>query len=135
LGSEVSLSVHSGLSELLLFSLGGNCIAFQLQLCLVSSSYSKVGQFSSDYFSLSHRSLPGSTTCLPLGGWLVTLHCSQPLCFSLPLLSATSYFGRLTSYPVPAVSLYASSNLCWVFVSPLEGWIFVPPPLSAFIAL
>jgi hypothetical protein len=48
LGPEVTLPVHERYSGLL-FSPCGTCIALQLQLCLVGSSPSKVGQLSFEY--------------------------------------------------------------------------------------
>jgi hypothetical protein len=70
--SKVRLPASAGWSKLL-FSSGSSCIALQLQLCLVSSSLSKVEQFSFECCTLSQRSAMGSTTCPALGGWPVTL--------------------------------------------------------------
>jgi hypothetical protein len=92
-------------SELLLFSPGGRCIALQLQLCLVSSSPTKVGQFSFECCPLSHF---GSTTC-PL--W------------------------QVACLPTPALRLCACPDLWWVLVAPVEGWLVTPLLLSAFAAL
>jgi hypothetical protein len=108
---------------------GGKCIALQLQFCLVSSSPSKVGQFSFECCPLSHKisskihHLPhfGRLSCCPIplsafvplqpllgivapvGGWLVTLS----------LLSA---FAALPAF------------IHWEFGT--ESWLFAPPPFS-----
>jgi hypothetical protein len=55
-----------------LFLPDSRCIALQLQLCLVSSSPSKVEQFCFECCPLSQRSALGSTTCPVFGCWLVT---------------------------------------------------------------
>jgi hypothetical protein len=57
----------------LLFSLSGSCIALQLQLCLVSSSPSKVRQLSFECCPQSQNSALGSTSC--------------PTCLSMPAVS------------------------------------------------
>jgi hypothetical protein len=49
---------------------GGSCIALHLQLCLVSSSPSMLGQFSFEYNPLSHETNSGIHHCSALGGWL-----------------------------------------------------------------
>jgi hypothetical protein len=89
----VSLLVHSGWSELL-FSPDHSCAAPQLQLCLVSSSPSKVGQFSFECCPLSHM-----------------------ICSGIHYLS---HFERLTCHPTSTLSLCASPDLFWVLVTPLE---------------
>jgi hypothetical protein len=85
----MSLPVCAEWSELL-FSLGDNCVALQLQFCLVRSSPSKVGQFSFE--------------CCPLSQEISSrIHCL--LCF-----------GRLACFPTSTLSLCASPNLYWVLV-------------------
>jgi hypothetical protein len=115
-----------------LFLPGSSWVALQLQLCLVSSSHSKVGQLSFECCPLFLRSAPGSTIYPALGGWPVApspfsvfvfflnllgasgsfgrlaCHpnsCSQLLCLSLSLLCAGSSFGRLACHPAPTLSL------------------------------
>jgi hypothetical protein len=90
-----------------LFSPGGSCIPSTVTL--VSSSPSKVGQFSFEYYPLSHEGSAG-------------IHC-------LPC------FGRLACCPTPTLSLCASSDLCLVLAAPLGGQLDAPPSLSAFVAL
>jgi hypothetical protein len=70
-----------------------------------------------------------------LGSWPVTPKCSQCLCFSQSVLGASSSFRRLACHSMPALSLCASPDLCWVLMNPLGGWLVAPPPLSAFVAL
>jgi hypothetical protein len=106
LGDEVSLPVRAGWSELL-FSPGGNCIALQVQLCLVSSSPSKVGQFSFEHCLLS----------LEISSGIHHLPC----------------FGRLACHPTPTLSFYTSPDFCLVLVAPLGGWLFTSSLLSAFV--
>jgi hypothetical protein len=71
-----SLLVCVRCSELLLFSPGSSCIVLQLQLCLVSSSPSKLGQFSFEFCPQSHETssiIHHFGNYLPtLGSWLVT---------------------------------------------------------------
>jgi hypothetical protein len=80
------------------------------QLCcpsaatLVSSSLSKVGQFSFAYCPLSHEFSSGMVGLLPHT-------CSQPLCLFSPLLGASSSFGWLAYHPKPAPSLYCFSHI------------------------
>jgi hypothetical protein len=90
LGGDVSLPIHIGWSELLLFSPG---VALQLQLCLVSSPAARWSNSVLNSALCPIRSALGSTTCPTLGGWPVTLpfpppH-SQP-CVP-PLISAQCY--------------------------------------------
>jgi hypothetical protein len=94
LEGEVSLPVHAGWSELLLFSPGGSCIALQLQLCLVSSSPSQVGQFSFEHSPLSHE-ISSRIHYLPCFGKVA------PLSLSTFVLLLTSVFssGRLACHP------------------------------------
>jgi hypothetical protein len=119
-----------------------SCTALQLQLCLVSCSPSKVGQFSFKCWPLSQRLAPGSTTCpalQPLGevglSLVLPFPCSQPLCFFRPLLGATGSSGRLACHPTPTLSLCAFLSLCWMLAAPLGGWFVTPLLLSAFIPL
>jgi hypothetical protein len=87
-----------------LFSSGGNCVTPKLQLCLVSSSPRKVGQFNFECCPLSWRSAPASTTCPDLGGWPVAPLRSQSLCFSRALLGACGSSGRLVCHPTLVLS-------------------------------
>jgi hypothetical protein len=103
---RLRLPVRVGWSEL--FLPGHSCVAIQLQLCLVSSSPSKVGaiQF-----------------------WMLP---------SVPEISYGIHhlhsFGML---PVshPALSLCVFPDLCWVLAAPLGGWLVTPLLLSAFMPL
>jgi hypothetical protein len=95
LGGEVSLPVHVGWSELL-FSPGGSYIATQLQLYLLSSSPSKVRQFSFEHYALSHEISSG-------------IH-------HLP------HFEMLAFHPTPTLSLCVSSALCSVLAAIFGGW-------------
>jgi hypothetical protein len=67
-----SLLVCARCSEMFLFSPGSSWVALQLQLCLVSSSPSKVGQFSFEYCPQSHETSSGIYHQATLGGWFVT---------------------------------------------------------------
>jgi hypothetical protein len=86
-----------------------------MQLCLVSSSPSKVGQFSFKCCPLSQKSALGSTSFTALGVWP---------------------FGMLVCHSTPSLSLYASGDLCWVPLVPLalcptpvlQGRFSIPPP-------
>jgi hypothetical protein len=80
LGGEVSLPVPAGWSEMSLFSPGGSYIPLQLQLCLVSSSPSKVGQFSFECCPLSQEISSGihHVTCFERFACRLTPS-SQPL--------------------------------------------------------
>jgi hypothetical protein len=93
----------------LLLSLVSSCLALQLQLCLVSFSPSKVGQFSFECCPLSHEISSG--------------------------IQHLPHFGRLACYPTPAVSHCASPDLPWVLAAPLGGWHVTPLLLSTFAAL
>jgi hypothetical protein len=79
----------------LLFSPIGSCVALRLQLCLVSSSPSKLGQFNFEWCPLSQE----------ISSWIHHL----PWCV------------RLARDPTPTLNLCASPDLCWVLVAPLVG--------------
>jgi hypothetical protein len=76
----------------LLFSTGSSCIALQLQICPVSSSPNKVGQFSFQYGPLSHETSSGIH------------HCG---------------FGRLLCHPTVAFSI--CSLRVWLRAPPLSS--------------
>jgi hypothetical protein len=113
---------------------GCSWVALQLQLCLVSSSPSKVG-----------NSVLNAALCPrdqvwdppPVLLWEVGLSPHphfQLLCFSHSLLGASNSFGRLACHSTPTLSLYVSPDLCWVLVAPIVGWLVSPPPLLTFAA-
>jgi hypothetical protein len=53
-----------------------------------------------------------------------------------PISAGASWsFGNLAWHPTPALSLYASPDLCWVLAAPLGGWLVDLFLLSAFAAL
>jgi hypothetical protein len=70
-----------------LFLPGGSCVALQLQLCLVSSSPSRVGQFSFEYCPQSQETISGINhqPCFEKLACYPTPH-SQPLCLASPLV-------------------------------------------------
>jgi hypothetical protein len=91
LGVKVTLPFPAAWSKLLLFSPGSSFIALYLQLCLVSFSLSKVGQFSFEYCPLCHETSSGihHLHCFWKVGWSFHPY-SQPLCLSWSLLCASS---------------------------------------------
>jgi hypothetical protein len=113
---EVRLHVSARCLELL-FSSDGSCFAFQLQLCLVSSSPSKMGQFSFECYPLSQGSSYRIHSCPVWEVRLLPHPCSQPLCFSWSLLGASGSFERLACHLVPTLSLG-----CFTQISSLTVW-------------
>jgi hypothetical protein len=121
--------------------------------CLVSSSPSKMRQFSFECCPLSQRSVLRLTTCPALGGWPVTPplpsafvfflisagcwqllwevdlsphSCSQPLCHSWSLLGAGSSSGKLACYSDPTLILCCFTHVLvhWEFCT--ESWLLAP---------
>jgi hypothetical protein len=92
-----------------LFLPGGSCVALQLQLCLVSSSSSKVGQFS---FECLTRSALGSTTFPTLGGWPVTPPLLSAFVPPQPLLGASGSSGRLACHYTSTFNLCCFTCIC-----------------------
>jgi hypothetical protein len=58
-GNSLPVCVRFSELLLLLFSPGGGCVVLQLRLCLVSSSLSKVREFSFEYCPQSHETNSG----------------------------------------------------------------------------
>jgi hypothetical protein len=90
-----------------LCSPGSSCVALQLQLYLLSSSLSKVGQFSFE--------------CCPLF--------RDQLWDPLPAM-----LGKIGLSPHPSSQPLSFPDLC-LLVAPLGGWLVSPLSLSAFMSL
>jgi hypothetical protein len=107
-----SLPVHARWSDLLLFSPGGSYIVLQLQLWLVSSSPSKVGQSIFCTVLSPVRLAQWSNTALLWEVGLLPHSCSQPFYFSYLYslrvqLLAPSLLSRADSafHPIPIVGV------------------------------
>jgi hypothetical protein len=115
-----------------LFSPSSRFIAPELQFCLVSSSPSKVEQFSFELSSLSQRSALGSTTWPALGGWPVTLPLLSTFVLFLISARASGFFGRLACHLTPTFNLGAllfsvgCQWLLWEFDLSLHSAVALP---------
>jgi hypothetical protein len=109
----------------LLFSQSGSCIALPLQLCLVSSSPSKVEQFRFEYYPQSHQTSSAIHYGPVLRGWLITPLHSQPLCLSPPL------FGDSPAIWKVGLSHHLVLSSCSLsYLSSLRAHLLVPPIFS-----